>query len=247
MNGTQIEQVKNEVMPISDQALVIRVIDQPTLTKANDFFLVIRQMRKKIGDVFDPIIEAAKEAKKKADNARAIAIREKEKIEEPLLRAEAFLNGQIVEYKREQDRKRQEEEEILRQEAIKNEMERRKKEEEDRLAQAAELEKVGAQEEAGMLLADTIEEIAKPIEVYIPPPETPKVELEGATVKTFWKAEVIDLRALVKAILEGKAPLNAVEANMTMLNGMARSLKKEMNIPGVKAVSTSSMAATGRR
>lgn len=243
----EIEVVQKEVMPLSEQIMMIRVQDQPTLRKANDFFLLIRQMRKKIGDVFDPIIEAAKEAKKKADNARVIAIREKEKIEEPLLRAEAFLNGQIVGYKREEDRKRSEEEEILRQEAIKMEMERRKKEEGERLAQAAELEAAGAKEEAEALINETVEEIAKPIEIYIPPPETQKVKLEGATVKEYWHAEVFNLKALCKGIGEGKYPETWVNANMTPLNEQARSRGNEMKIDGVRAVSVDKMAATGRR
>lgn len=247
MNGTQIEQVRNEVMPISDQALVIRVIDQPTLVKANDFFLIIRQMRKKIGDVFDPIIEAAKEAKRKADAARAEAVRQKEKIEEPLLRAEAFLNGQITDYKREQDRKREEEQEQLRQQAIKQEMERRKKEEEDRLVQAAELEAAGATEEAEALIAETVEENEKPIDVYIPPPETQKVELEGMATVTTWHAEVTDLKALCLAVGQGRCPLAYVEPNMPALNSQATHLKKEMRIPGVKAVPETKSRATGKR
>ena len=243
----EIEIVQKEVMPLSEQIMMIRVQDQPTLVKANDFFLLIRQMRKKIGDVFDPIIEAAKEAKKKADVARAIAIREKEKIEEPLLRAEAYLNGQIVWYKREQDKIRAEEQEILRQEAIKTELERRKKEEEDRLSQAAALEEAGAHEEAEALISETIEENQKPVEIYIPPPETQKIKLEGATVKEYWHAEVFNLKALCKGIGEGKYPETWVNANMTPLNEQARSRGNEMKIDGVRAVSVDKMAATGRR
>jgi|SRR3990170_2356138 len=242
----QVEIVKQEVMPISEQALIIRVIDQPTLTKANDFFLIIRQMRKRIGDVFDPIIEAAKEAKRKADAARAEAVRQKEKIEEPLLRAEAFLNGQITDYKREQDRKREEEQERLRQEAIKAEMERRKKEEEDRLAQAAELEAAGATKEAEALIAETIEENQKPVEVYIPPTATEKVELKGMAMVTNWHAEVTDLKALCLAVGQGRCPIAYVEANMPTLNILAVRLKKEFNIPGVKAVSETKSKPTGR-
>lgn len=242
----QVEIVKQEVMPISEQALVIRVIDQPSLTKANDFFLVIRQMRKRIGDVFDPIIEAAKESKRKADAARAEAVRQKEKIEEPLLRAEAFLNGQITDYKREQDIKREKELELFRQKAIKDEMERRENEEKEHFEQALALEEVGAYEEAQALITEIIEENTKPVEVYIPPTATQKVELKGMTTITNWHAEVTDLKALCLAVGQGRCPTAYVEPNMPALNKQAISLRAEMKIPGVRSVSETKSKPTGR-
>ncbi len=243
---SQAEVVRQEVMPISEQARMISVIDHPTLVKANDFFLVIRQMRKRIGDVFDPIIEAAKEAKRKADNTRAEAIRQKEKIEEPLLRAEAYLNGQITDYKRIQDKIRLEEEERNRQEAIKAECERRQKEENEKLVQATELEKAGAYEEADALITETIEEIEEPIEVYVPPPKTPKVELNGMAMVTTWRAEVTNLKELCLAVGQGRCPLAYVEPNMPALNKQAISLKGEMKIPGVKPMFETKSRPTGR-
>ncbi len=242
----QIETVQQEVMPLSEPALIIRVQNQPTLTQANDMFLVLRQMRKKIGDVFDPIIEAAKESKRKADATRAEAVRQKEKIEEPLLRAEAYLNGQITDYKREQDRIREEEQEKLRQQAIKDEMDRRKKEEEEKLAQAAELEKAGATEEAEMLVQETIQQQQEPIQVHVAPPTTQKVELNGMANVTTWHAEVVSIRELCLAIGQGRQPTTLVDPNMPNLNRQAISLKGEMRIPGVKAISETKSRPTGR-
>lgn len=235
----EIETVKSEVLPISDQAKMIVVNSLSTLAQANDFFLTIKALRKKIADTFDPIIKKAHEAHREALNQKAL-------VEAPLVTAERYLNEQVTAYKRWVDVRRREEEERLRQEAIKAEMERRKQEEEQRLAEAAVLESAGAKEEAEALIAETLEENQKPVEVYVQA-ETPKVELEGATVKTYWQAEVTDLRALCRAIAEGKASLNCIEPNMTVLNQMARALRKELAIPGVKAVSTSSMASTGKR
>ncbi len=246
MNET--ETLKTETLPIPTQAKLIVVKDEQSLTKANDFFLVIRALKKKIAITFDPMEEAAKEAKRKAEDSRKTIVQEREKIEAPLNEAERYLSGQIIDYKREQDRKRAEEEELLRQEAIKNEMERRKKEEDERITQAAELEAAGATEEAEALVAETLEEIQKPVELYVPPPPTPRINLTGASIRTYWSAEVIDLKALCKAVAEGKASIAFIEPNMTALNKQAQSLKKEMNIPGVRAVSTSNMASSpGRR
>jgi hypothetical protein len=235
----QVEVVRQEVMPIPDQARMIMVRDQGTLLKANEFFLTIKALRKKIAQTFDPIITAAHKTHQEA-------IAQRKLVEEPLIIAEKYLNGQVTDYKREQDRIRLEEER-LRQEAIKIETGRKQKEENDRLARAAELEASGAKEEAEALVNEAIEEKEKPMEVYVSPPTTPKVELQGATIKEYWHAEIYDLRALCKAVGEGKAPLAYIDANMPTLNTLARRLMKELNIPGVKAVSTTSMAATGRR
>jgi hypothetical protein len=58
----------------------------------------------------------------------------------------------------------------------------------------------------------------------------------GAATRRTWGAEVYDKLALVKAVAEGKAPLEAVEAAMPVLNGLARSLKGALSVPGVRAV-----------
>jgi hypothetical protein len=235
----EIETVKQEVMSIPDQAKTIIVKDSKSLTMANEFFLTIKALRKKIGDTFNPIIQKANEAHKEAINQKKI-------IEAPLLVAEQYLNVQVTAYKREQDRIRREEEERLRRQAIKDEAERRQKEEDESLTKAAELEAAGATEEAEALIAEAIDEKEKPLNVTVPPPETPKVKLEGATVVEYWHAEVTNFRELVKAVANGQADLDCLEPNITVLNGLARRQQKIMAIPGVKAVSTSSMKATGR-
>lgn len=236
----EIEIVQKEVTPIPDQAKMIIVRDQGTLAKANDFFLTIKGLRKKIADTFNPIIQKAHEAHKEALNQKAL-------IEAPLILAEKYLNGQVTDYTREQNRIREEEERRLREQAIKEEAERRAKAEVEQLAKAAELEALGEKEAAEALMQEAIEEKEKPIEVYVPPPGTPKIKLNGATVKTYWHAEVIDLLALCKAIVEGKQPLAYIKPDMPTLNTIAGRLQKELSIPGVKAVSTSSVAATGRK
>ncbi len=242
----EIEQVKAKAITFPDQAKAIVVRDQKSLGLANQFFLDIRALRKEIASYFDPIIEAAKEAKRKADYARAEAVSQKERAEAPLVIAEAYLNGQITDYKREQDRIREEEEECLRQEAIKVEMERREKEEKLRVKQAAALEKAGAFEEADALIEQAVEDSLKPIEVYIPPPSTPKIEVDGMATVTTWHAEVVNPRELFLAIGQGKCPLAYGDPNMPALNKQAISLKAEMRIPGCKAVSEIKSRPTGR-
>lgn len=57
----------------------------------------------------------------------------------------------------------------------------------------------------------------------------------GTFTRKVWKAEVVDLIALVKAVADGKVPITAIEANATFLNTQARAMRTTMNYPGVRA------------
>jgi len=71
--------------------------------------------------------------------------------------------------------------------------------------------------------------------------DTPKVA--GISQRETWSAEVHDLAALVTAVAQGRAPLVILEPNMKFLHGQARSLKNELNYPGVRAKSERGIAA----
>jgi hypothetical protein len=226
----EIEVVKAEVMTIPDQAKLILVRDQESLERANSIFITIKGLRKKIEETFSPIISKAFAAHKEA-------VAQRKKVEEPLILAESWLNAQVTEYHKVQERIRAEEERRLREAAIKAEVERRKAEEEARIKAAAELEAAGAKEEAEAVMAEALEEVDKPMEVYVPPPETPKVTLSGATVKTTWTFEIVN---------EALIPRQFLTPDIVKIGGIVRSLKGQTNIPGVKAVEKKSMVATGR-
>ena len=234
------ETLSQEVMTIPDQAQMILVKDPASMTRANELFLVIKGLRKKIADTLNPIIQAA-------HNAHKIALGKKAELEAPLIAGEKWLNGQMTAYYQEQERKRKAEEDRLRQEAIQAEMARRQEEEERKMAKAAILEAAGATDEADQLVNEAIQAKEEPVVVQVAPPPTPKVQMTGATVKEYWSAEVFDRKALAKAVGEGRCPLSFIEPNMTALNAQARSLKNEMSIPGVRATSTGGVAGTGRR
>ena len=137
--------------------------------------------------------------------------------------AKNYLNQIMVKWVEEQERKRKEEERKLQEEA-------HKRAEETALQQALEAEAAGEKEEAEQIISEP---------VYVPPikvmSEIPKSK--ESHIRETWAAEGIDLMATVKAIAEGRAPLQAVEYDMTFLNGQARSYKQAMNIPGVRSVS----------
>jgi len=68
----------------------------------------------------------------------------------------------------------------------------------------------------------------------------PKVQ--GISTRDNWSAVVVDLNELIKAIAKGKVPLMAINQNQTFLNQQARSLKDQLDYPGVKAVNNPTAA-----
>lgn len=136
--------------------------------------------------------------------------------------ARAHLNNIMVNWVQEQETKRREEERKLQEAA-------RKRAEEETLQAAIEAEAAGDKQEAESIIQEP---------VYVPPirviSEVPKSK--ESHIRETWSAEGIDLMATVKAIAEGKAPVQSVQYDMTFLNGQARSYKQNLNIPGVRAI-----------
>lgn len=135
--------------------------------------------------------------------------------------AKDALSSKIQVFNREQDR--------IHQEALrKAQEEARKAEEERKLAEAIALEALGEKEEAEQVL----NEDTMPIPVIV---QKPVAKVSGEVAKETYTAEVTNLKELVKAVAEGKAPLLAVKADEVWLNGQARSYREGLAIPGVVA------------
>jgi hypothetical protein len=227
---SQVESVSREVIPIPEQAKLILVKDQASMTRANEFFLVIKGLRKKIAETMDPIIKSAHETHKKA-------LAKKAELEAPLILGEKWLNGQMTAYYQEQERIRKAEEDRLRQEAIQAEMKRRQEEEERKMAEAAALEAAGAKDEADQLISEAIQAKEEPVVIEVQDPETPKVQMNGATVKKYWDFEIIN---------EALIPREYLKVDEVKIGGVVRALKEKANIPGVRVFQKSTLSATGR-
>lgn len=64
----------------------------------------------------------------------------------------------------------------------------------------------------------------------------PAVKVQGLSMRENWKAEVIDLDAVITAAAAGDANARGIlQVNQTALNGLARSLKAQLRVPGVRA------------
>jgi len=238
--------IEEKALTIVPEARVLKVVDEQTKELGGLLFNQINQALEQIGEVFNPMVEAAMETKRKAEAARKAIVMQKERFEAPWNEAKIYVTRQLTAYKEAQDRKREEEEGRLREEAMKAEAERRKKAEEEAAKRAAELEASGAKEEARAIIQEAIEENEAPFQPYIPPPETPKTEISGGNFRVTWSAKVVNLKALCLAIGTGKASVNLVEPNIPALNKMAIALHENLNIPGVEAVKETGMAKSRR-
>lgn len=174
-------------------------------------------------------LKAMRESITKPMNAALKAVRELfTQPESTLSEAEDALKQAMIDYNREQERLRKQQQHALDEQAA--------RERADLAARAAQARARGDDEEAAEL-SDRAAMIVAPIV----PHEVPRVA--GISQREPWYAEVHDLRALVVAVAEGRVPLAAVQENSSFLNGQARALREELRYPGVRAVPERSIAA----
>ena len=93
-----------------------------------------------------------------------------------------------------------------------------------------------AGQEAAVVADVVVEEAQKKVEKAAAPAKVAVTRGRESSViitKT-WRAEVVDILDLVKAVADGKLPTHVLEPNMTALNDMARELKDEGTVNGVR-------------
>jgi type I site-specific restriction endonuclease len=93
-----------------------------------------------------------------------------------------------------------------------------------------------AGQEAAIVADVVVEEAEKKVERAAAPAKvaTTRGRESSVIVTKTWKAEVVDILDLVKAVADGKLPTHVLEPNMTALNDMARELKDEGTVNGVR-------------
>jgi len=242
----QAKLIEEKALAIVPQAKELRVVDEQSKELGGLLFNTINQALDQIGEVFNPLVEAAMEDKRKAEASRKAVVGQKERFEAPWSEAKIYVVKQLATYKQEQDRKREQEEERLRQEAIMQAEEEKKRFEAERIAQAAELERVGAKEEAEAVMEEVLEEIAKPTQVYVPPSSVPQTKIDGGSFRVTWSAKVVNLKALCLAIGTGRASETLVRPHLPALNDLAVALHENMKVAGVEAVKETGMAKSRR-
>jgi hypothetical protein len=117
-----------------------------------------------------------------------------------------------------------------RQERLAAEKERKEAEE---LAEAL---RKKAQAEAEPVAQVVVEEAEKKVEKAAAPAKVAPTRGQEAavSVRKTWKAEVVDLKELALAVGEGRLPTHVLEPNMRALDDIARTIKDEGTINGIR-------------
>lgn len=232
---------------------LIRITDPESFAMAVEDRAEIKRRLARIEEVMGPICASAHATWK-------TAVAKREGLRVPFVDADKAYSRAMGLYEQEQERQRRAAEEQARRDRERLEAEERqrveaenarlRKEAEDtRLEEAAAAEARGDTETAERLIAAPVAAptvTARPVFVPVAP-APPKPAAAGVSFRDSWTAEVVDLLVLVKAVA-GKCPtcrctaphpgqpVTLLAPNQAALNGLARSLKGALAIPGVRAV-----------
>lgn len=218
INLPDLKPVKAEVSGIVVAAQAVTIESAIDRKEAAVFERALIKKEKAIGDHYRPI-------KKSLDAHKRVILDQERGYLAPIKEARGILKQTELLWDTEQQRIADEQEK-----KIKDELRRR--EEEKRLAQAEAAEKAGDKEKVEAILE-------RPI-------ETPKIDLQppkapGQSVRTTWKAEVVDFQKLLAHIAANPALAHLVQPNDQAIRAMARTQKDALNLPGVRVYSEKSL------
>ncbi len=217
METIPVGSISSELVQEADSLLALAssyVIDSPEMREAASADLKrVKALQKSVDDQEKSITRPINEGLKRVrDMFRAP--------KEWLDKAEAKLKGACLAWDEAEARKRREAE----QEAA-----RKADEERRRLAEAA-------AREAAAGNAETAEAIKEAAAMVAPAPVAIETKIAGEAHREVWSAEVTDVVAICRGVVEGRIPPIAVDANMPYWNGLARSYKSAFDFPGMRAV-----------
>jgi hypothetical protein len=240
-------EISEKAIVLAQEARELVVRDQETANRATQLILAGKDMVRKIKDYFAPLKRAADEAKRKLLDAEKAEL---QKVEPYIEKLQASLTA----WRLEQERKRREAEEAARraeferkqleEELLRKAEEARRLEEEKKRIEGEEAARKAREE----LERKALEEAAARESQIIPPPPIPeKPKTDGLALRTYWKARVVNMRALLQAVLSGEVSDESIIPNMVFLNDLANKLKDKAKIPGVEFYSESILASMGKK
>jgi type I site-specific restriction endonuclease len=210
------EPLRQEIMPLAERATSMVVSDKPSHELAQNYLVELTKVERSVKELFSTPKSAAHKAH------REICAAEK-KLLDPIAGARRKVSGAIGSYEAEQRR-------LADIERRKREEEARKAEEDRALKAAEELEAAGEHELAEQVLTEDIE----PPVIAEPEPELAKVD--NVHTRTTYSCEVTDLRALIRYVAERPELTDLLQPSMTQLNQLARALRHNMKVPGVRLI-----------
>jgi hypothetical protein len=214
------------VLALPDQARAIVIRDQETYELAASRLLDIAAARRVIIEYHAPL-------KAKAHEAHAAICKAEKGMLAPVEEAERILKTSIGAYTAEQRRIQ-----MAREQEARDAAERARLEVLEASIEAAEADGASAEE------VQAIIEQPAPVPVVYVAPIVQKVS--GVSTAKTYRAELVNIKLLCAAVAKGECSEAYVTANMPALNGVARSTRGSINIPGVRVVEDTSVRA-GRR
>jgi hypothetical protein len=212
---TETTEIESKALALPEKARLIVVDSNEGMTMADNTVKDLDAMLKEIDGTFKPIADKAFQAH------RAVTGKWKE-IKQPLEDAKLYLVNQVKTYQRKIKEAAEAEARRLAEKA-------RQDEEERLLLEAEQAEKEGNHEEAEAILEAP---------VYVAPviikPDIPKVDNRKYAIK--WKARVVDKMAVIKFVAANPMFADLLSINESVANQKARSMGKEMKIPGLVSV-----------
>ena len=207
MTDAAVQQVEQEALVLVSQAQAIAVVDRSTFQAAGLFLRSIARYIGNVGEVFDPIVDAAHKAHK-------AAVEQRRKFLEPAQSAERLVKGEMSKFEQ-AERARVAEEQRA------NEAERQRLEDEARLRNAERLEAAGKPEAAERALSAPV---MAPVWT---PPVQPVAQVEGISFRDTWDFEIEDA-ALI--------PREYLMPDEKKIRAFVKVLKAEAKIPGIKVI-----------
>jgi len=210
-------QARNQVGDALVKASVL-VVDNP------DAYLKARELRRMAKLLLKAAEAHYKKMKQPLDVAKKAIIEEENKDCDPMALMIETLDPRIIAYEDNEEKER---------ERLRCDLQERSRKhaQEARDQQIAEYEKAGNQRAADDLRAQPL---------FVPPVVIPESKdfLDGEGRNESWSVDEqsIDVDKLADAVAAGRVPKNAMAPNMTVLNGLAKTLKESFDVPGCKAV-----------
>ena len=207
--------LKKDVQQLVLDASKIKQVTTPEeLEEANNAGRVLQASTKEVELFYKPL-------KQQVDAFKAPLLMHEKEFAGPLDQEKRRLGSLITSYQQEQQRKREEAERIAREAA---EAAAR----EEALNRAVEIEATEGKEAAEQFLEEPI--MAAPVVIQQEAP----VRMAGQVGKTVYKCIVTDVKALLRAVAEGKAPMQCFSLDQGWLDRKAGLDKEGFDLPGCK-------------
>jgi hypothetical protein len=104
MEEKNLETLKAKTLSLPEKVKTIIIKGPEGIERANKALIYIKTIRKEIEDFFADTLAAAKESKKKADEAKKAVENLKASVEQPLIEAENYVKKLVADYRIEEER-----------------------------------------------------------------------------------------------------------------------------------------------